>query len=128
MYFFHIHINAIKWYKGNQGNDKHRIQDAFFFRVVIFIFINFFFLHSTFKFLNFILFIYLFRLHQLLVVACGIQFPNQGSNLGPLYWEWRVLPTGLPGKPLNDFFNWSIVDLYLRCTAKWFSYKYIINV
>ena len=22
-----------------------------------------------------------------LVVACGIQFPDQGSNLGPLLWE-----------------------------------------
>ena len=27
-----------------------------------------------------------------LVVACGIQFPNQGSNLGPLHWE-----LGVPG-------------------------------
>ena len=37
---------------------------------------------------------------QVLVVACGIQFPDQGSNLGPLHWEHRVLATGLPGKPL----------------------------
>ena len=30
--------------------------------------------------------------------ACGIQFPNQGSNPGPLHWEHGVLPTGPPGK------------------------------
>lgn len=24
---------------------------------------------------------------ELLGVACGIQFPNRGSNLGPLRWE-----------------------------------------
>ena len=23
----------------------------------------------------------------LIVAACGIQFPDQGSNLGPLHWE-----------------------------------------
>ena len=34
------------------------------------------------------------------VVARGIQFPNQGSNLGPLCWEHRVLATGPPGKSL----------------------------
>ena len=32
-----------------------------------------------------------------LVVACGIEFPNQGSNPGPP-WEDGVLATGLPGK------------------------------
>ena len=35
---------------------------------------------------------------RLLVVACGIQFPDQGWNLGPLHWERRVLPTGSSGK------------------------------
>ena len=79
----------------------------------------------------FYLFIYLFRLHQVLVVAhgifscriqehflvaacgllscgiqtsqlwhansqlwhaCGIQFPDQGSNPGPLHWECGILP------------------------------------
>ena len=35
------------------------------------------------------------------VVARGIQFPNQGSNLGPLCWEHRVLATGPPGKSLR---------------------------
>ena len=33
--------------------------------------------------------------------ACRIQFPDQGSNLGPLHWEHGVLPTGPPRKSLN---------------------------
>ena len=37
---------------------------------------------------------------KLLVAACGIQFPNQGLNLGPLHWECGVLAPGPPGKPL----------------------------
>ena len=36
--------------------------------------------------------------HELLVAACGIQFPDQGSNLGPLHWERWVLATGPPGR------------------------------
>ena len=38
---------------------------------------------------------------QSLVVACGIQFLDQGSNLGPLHWECRVSvtePQGCPNK------------------------------
>ena len=35
---------------------------------------------------------------ELLNVACGVQFPDQGSNPGPLYWEHRVLATGSPGR------------------------------
>ena len=40
-----------------------------------------------------------------LVMACGIQFPDQGSNPGPLPWEGRVLATGPPGKCLGFAFN-----------------------
>ena len=40
-------------------------------------------------------------LSWVLVVTCGIQFPHQGSNLGPLHWECGVLATGPPGKSLN---------------------------
>ena len=36
-----------------------------------------------------------------LVVACGIQFPDQGSNPGPLHWEHGVPATGPPGKSQN---------------------------
>ena len=32
----------------------------------------------------------------LLVVTCGILFPDQGSNPDPLHWECRVLATGPP--------------------------------
>ena len=34
-----------------------------------------------------------------LVVACGIRFPGQGSNPGPLHWECRVLAIGPPEVP-----------------------------
>ena len=37
-------------------------------------------------------------LHQLLVAAYAIQFPNQRSNMGPLQQEDRTSATGLPGK------------------------------
>ena len=40
-------------------------------------------------------------LSWVLVVTCGIQFPYQGANLGPLHWECGVLATGPPGKSLN---------------------------
>ena len=46
-------------------------------------------------------FIYLIGLAaacRILVAACGIQLPNPGLNLGPLYWESVVLATGSPGK------------------------------
>ena len=35
--------------------------------------------------------------------ACGIQFPDQGSNPGPLHWEHGVLSTVPPGKSLIYF-------------------------
>ena len=36
--------------------------------------------------------------------ACGIQFPDQISNPGPLHWEHGVLSTVPPGKsPVNEF-------------------------
>ena len=44
---------------------------------------------------------YLFLwLSQVLVAACGIQFPDQGLNPSPLHWELGVLATGPPGKSL----------------------------
>ena len=48
------------------------------------------------------LFIYLAL--SVLVVACGIYFPDGGSNLGPLHWEHRVLATGQPGMSQNILF------------------------
>ena len=35
---------------------------------------------------------------ELLVVVCGIYFPNQGSNSSLLHWEHGILATGPPGK------------------------------
>ena len=37
-------------------------------------------------------------------MACGIWFLNQGLNLGPLYWELRVIATGPPGRSMNTVF------------------------
>ena len=34
--------------------------------------------------------------HKNLVAACGIEFPDQGSNLGFLHWRNGVLATGQP--------------------------------
>ena len=35
---------------------------------------------------------------KLLVATRGLQFPDQGSNPGPLHWEHGVLATGQPVK------------------------------
>ena len=41
---------------------------------------------------------FFFWLHRVFVAACGILYPKQGSNPGPLRWEHRVLATGPPEK------------------------------
>ena len=56
---------------------------------------------------------------KLLVAACGIYFPDQGWNPGPLHWKCRVLATGPPGKSLHSlfffnlciYFNWRLITL-----------------
>ena len=47
--------------------------------------------------------------------ACGIQFPDQGSNPAPLHWERRVLTTGPPGKSrlIVSFMRFLTVKYYL---------------
>ena len=40
-----------------------------------------------------------------LAVACGIQFPDQGLNPGPLHWERGVLATEPPEKSFSDRFS-----------------------
>ena len=53
-------------------------------------------IHDT-AFFN--IYFYLFTwLGEVLVVACGIWFPDQGSNPGSLHWECGVPATGAPGK------------------------------
>ena len=51
---------------------------------------------------------------ELLVAACGIQFPNQGLNSGPLHWERAVLLTGPPGKSQRFFFLKRSLILYRK--------------
>ena len=41
---------------------------------------------------------------EVLVAACGIQFPDQGWNPGPLHWEHGVLATGPPEKSQSSIF------------------------
>lgn len=49
-----------------------------------------------------------YLLHWVLVVACGIYFPELRSNLVPLYWELAVLATRPPGRSLYLPFSWKI--------------------
>ena len=42
-------------------------------------------------------FIWLLGSHSVFIAAWGIWLPDQGSNLGPLHWEHRLLATGPPG-------------------------------
>ena len=44
----------------------------------------------------------------MLVAAHGVYFPDQGSNLGPLHWEPKVLATGPPGKSPPCIFYFSV--------------------
>ena len=58
---------------------------------------------------------------KLLAAACGIQFPDQGSNLGPLRWERKVLATGPPGKSSSTFLRFHVLDvtslqIWARCS------------
>ena len=39
--------------------------------------------------------------YELVAIACGIQFPDQGWNLGPLSGERGVSATRPPGKSLH---------------------------
>ena len=48
---------------------------------------------SPFLFFKFTFHWFLIMACELLDVACGIQFPDQGLNLGPLHWEQGVLVT-----------------------------------
>ena len=48
-------------------------------------------------------------LYSILVVICEIEFPDQGSYLGPLHWECRILATGPPGKSWICIFKTGLV-------------------
>ena len=49
-------------------------------------------------------FIIISYLFGCLVTACGVYFPNQGSNPGTLHWECGGPVTGLQGKGPSDHF------------------------
>ena len=53
-------------------------------------------------------------------VACGIQPPGQGQNLGLLRWECGVLATGPPGKSLGSFHlkvSFELFTVWLPCIS-----------
>ena len=58
--------------------------------------------------------------------VCRIQFPDQGSNPGPLHWEHGVLPTGPPGKSLFKSFAHFLVGLFVSLLLSCKSYLYIL--
>ena len=67
----------------------------------------------------------LFWLHWILDAARGIQFPDQGSNPGPLNWEHGVLATG----PLRKFLFCSLHQPSIRhifSTAYWTYLHFLI--
>ena len=47
----------------------------------------------------------LVMVYEFLVAACGISFPNQELNLGPLPWELGILATGPTRKSLDYCFH-----------------------
>ena len=54
---------------------------------------------------------FFFWLYQVLTAVCGLWFPEQGWNPGPLHWELEVLATGPPGNLRNVFlFGFSKVE------------------
>ena len=56
----------------------------------------------------------------LLVVACGISFPDQGCNLDPLHWECNVLASGPPGKSMLGVFKSQLQFQYLWLVHSYF--------
>ena len=61
-----------------------------------------------------------------LVAACGIQFPNQGSNLGALHWERGVFATGPPGKSLLLLFKMSNFRFTAKVRGMYSDFSYIL--
>ena len=54
---------------------------------------------------------------ELLTVVCGIQFPDQGLNPGPLHWENRFLATG-PPRMSHNCLHWRFNVLH-QCKHLW---------
>ena len=60
---------------------------------------------------------------EYLVEPCGIQFPDQESNPGPLHWELGFLATGPTGKSHNQIFETSPASEGLFCVG-WLLFIY----
>lgn len=58
-----------------------------------------------------------------LAVACGIEFPEEGSNPGPLLWEHRVLTIGPPGKCQEE----TLFVFFFICICSGFSIFFHIS-
>ena len=54
-------------------------------------------------------------------MACGIWFPDQERNLGPLHWEHGVSATGSSEKSLKLFFSenlsWPLIRTIKLCIS-----------
>ena len=48
---------------------------------------------------------------DILVAACGIELPDEGSNPDFLHWELGIVATGPPGKPLPPFIRALVITL-----------------
>ena len=55
---------------------------------------------------------------QVLVVACGIQFPDQGSNPGPCIGSLESQPGDHQGSPRIKHFKMKSFDVYLSLTVQ----------
>ena len=62
------------------------------------------FIYSHLLFYLFILLYFIFLFLGCSLQLVRFQFPDQGSNLGPLQWKCRVLTAGPPGDSLWSFF------------------------
>ena len=76
-------------------------------------------------FFKFYLFIWLL---WVLVVAYGIQLPDQGWNPGPLHWELRVLATGPPEKSLFVVYILMKISLSIWKLEQLFAKAFLLNL
>ena len=53
--------------------------------------------------------------------------PEQGSNPGPLHWEWGVLASGSPGKTLKELFCVTSYVWYEEFSKPGFSNTWTMN-
>ena len=66
-------------------------------------------------FFGFVLLILIYLTVWVLVSACGIYFPHQGSNPVSLHWECGVLAKGPPRKSLNQVIKYCFSVKNSRC-------------